>query len=56
MTAHELLTILSRLPHDAIIQINNNGNVSEPDGVTVEMSPDLYEQRDHVILNIKGVI
>lgn len=55
MTAHELLTILSRLPHDAIIQINNNGIVSEPDGVTVEMSTDLYEQRDHVILNVKGV-
>lgn len=55
MTAHELLTILSRLPHDAIIQINNNGTVSEPDGVTVEMSTDLYEQRDHVILNIKEV-
>lgn len=54
MTAHELLTILSRLPHDAIIQINNNGDVSEPDGVTVEMSADLYEQRDHVILNIGG--
>ena len=52
MTAHELLTILSRLPHDAIIQVNNDGDIIEPDNITVEMSPDLYEQRDHVILNV----
>lgn len=56
MTAHELLTILSRLPHDAIIQISNNGDILEPNGVTVEMSADLYEQRDHIILNVEGVI
>ncbi len=49
MTAHELLAILSRLPHDAIIQIDNNGTMSEPDRITVEMSADLYEQRDHII-------
>lgn len=54
MTTHELLTILSRLPHDAIIQIDNNGDTLEPERVTVEMSTDLYEQRDHVILNIGG--
>lgn len=53
MTAHELLTILSRLPHDAIIQVDANGDISEPDIINVEMSPDLYEQRDHVILKCK---
>ena len=50
MTAHELLTILSRLPHDAIIQVDNNGDIIEVDYITVEMSADLYEQRDHIIL------
>ena len=53
MTAHELLTILSRLPHDAIIQVNNGGIVVEPLQVNVEMSTDLYEQRDHVLLICK---
>ena len=50
MTTHELLTILSRLPHDAIITIDNNGEYFEVERVAVEMSTDLYEQRDHVIL------
>ncbi|MBR4123764.1 MAG: hypothetical protein IKT93_05040 [Clostridia bacterium] len=50
MTAHELLTILSRLPHDAIITINNNGVYYGVEQVAVEMSTDLFEQRDHVIL------
>jgi hypothetical protein len=54
MITHELLTILSRLPHDAVILIDNSGDILEPDRVTVEMSSDLYEQRDHVILNIGG--
>lgn len=51
MTAHELLTILSRLPHDAIITIDTGGgDLKNPDGVHVEMSTDLFETRDHVIL------
>ena len=50
MTTHELLTILSRLPHDAIILVDNNDDVLEPTNVIVEISPDLYEQRDHIIL------
>lgn len=54
MTTHELLTILSRLPHDAIIQIYKDGIISEPDSVSVEMSTDLYQQRDHIILNVGG--
>lgn len=54
MTAHELLTILSRLPHDAIIYVDINGVMIEPDRITVEMSPDLYEQRDHVIFICKN--
>lgn len=53
MTAHELLTILSRLPHDAIILVDNSGDIIEPTNIIVEMSPDLYEQRDHIILTIK---
>ena len=53
MTAHELLTILSRLPHDAIITVDANGVLMEPDGVRVEMSPDLYETRDHVIVEVR---
>lgn len=52
MTAHELLTILSRLPHDAVIYVDINGAIIEPQQITVEMSPDLYEQRDHVILKV----
>lgn len=51
MTAQELLTMLTRLPHDAIIQVDNNGEIIEPVNISVEMSPDLYEQRDHIILN-----
>lgn len=53
MTAHELLTILSRLPHDAIITVNINGVMIDLNGVNVEMSNDLYQQRDHVILEIE---
>ena len=54
MTAHELLTILSRLPHDAIITIDNNGIYLELEKINVEMSTDLYEQRDHVILKTEN--
>ncbi len=50
MTAHELLTMLSRLPHDAVIYAEINGDTVEPYKMDVEMSPDLYEQRDHIIL------
>lgn len=50
MTAHELMTMLSRLPHDAVIYAEINGDIVEPYQIGVEMSPDLYEQRDHVIL------
>ena len=50
MKAHQLLTMLSRLPHDAIIQVDNNGDIIEPINILVEISPDLYEQRDHIIL------
>ena len=53
MTAHELLTILSRLPHDAIIYVDNNGGIIAPNYITVEMSTDLYEARDHIILKSK---
>lgn len=50
MTARELLTMLSRLPHDAVILINAGGELLEVENITAEMSPDLYEQRDHVII------
>jgi hypothetical protein len=50
MTTQELLTTLTRLPHDAIIQVDNNGVIIEPVNIVVEMSTDLYEQRDHIIL------
>lgn len=50
MTAHELLAILSRLPHDAIITVDAGGDLVSPDGVSVEMSTDLFETRDHIIL------
>ena len=51
MTARELLTILSRLPHDAFIMIDTGGgDLKEPDGVSVEMSTDLFETRDHIVL------
>lgn len=50
MTSHELLAILSRLPHDAIITVDADGVMIEPDGVAVQMSPDLFEARDHIIL------
>ena len=53
MTAHQLLTMLSRLPHDSIIQVNTNGETIEPYNVYVEISPDLYQQRDHVVLECK---
>ena len=53
MTAHELLTILSRLPHDATIMVKTKSGIIAPEYVNVEMSPDLYEQRDHVILICK---
>ena len=54
MTTHELLTMLSRLPHDAVIQVDNNGVTLEPTNIIVEMSPDLYERRDHVILKVEN--
>lgn len=50
MTTHELLTMLSRLPHDAVILVDNNDTILEPTNIVVEMSPDLYEQRDHIII------
>lgn len=53
MTAHELLTILSRLPHDAIITVLYNNEYIEPNSTSVIMSTDLYEQRDHIILECK---
>ena len=49
MTVHDIIAMLTRLPHDAVILIDNNGDYLEPVNVSVEMSPDLYEQRDHVI-------
>ena len=49
MTTHELITMLSRLPHDAAVQVDNNGDLIEPTNIIVEISPDLYEQRDHII-------
>ena len=54
MLARELLTMLSRLPHDAVVVVNNNGTILEIENITVEMSPDLYEQRDHVILKLEN--
>lgn len=53
MTAHELLTMLSRLPHDAVVMVENNGNILEPDNIIVEMSTDLFQTRDHIILKCK---
>jgi hypothetical protein len=53
MTSQELLTMLTRLPHDAIIMVDNNGEIIEPYKMNVEMSTDLYEQRDHIILKCK---
>jgi hypothetical protein len=53
MTTQELLTMLTRLPHDAIIQVDHDGDIIEPINILVEMSPDLYEQRDHIILKCK---
>ena len=53
MTARELLTILSRLPHDAIISVDYNGELIDLCSVGVDMSTDLYEQRDHIILKCK---
>lgn len=50
MTSQELLTMLTRLPHDAVIMVDNNGEITEPYKIAVEMSTDLYEQRDHIIL------
>ena len=55
MTAHELLTILSRLPHDAVIMIDNDGIYNDLANVYVEMSTDLYSGRDHVILKYKTI-
>ena len=53
MTSQELLTMLTRLPHDAVIMADNNGEITEPYNIHVEMSTDLYEQRDHIILQCK---
>lgn len=53
MISQELLTMLTRLPHDAIIMVDNNGEIIEPINILVEMSTDLYEQRDHIILKCK---
>lgn len=53
MTAHELLTILSRLPHDAVISVNVGGDLLEVDQITVQMSTDLYEHRDHIIIELE---
>lgn len=49
MTVHEIVTMLTRLPHDAVVLVDNNGDFLEPIRISVEMSPDLYEQHDHVI-------
>ena len=49
MTVHEIVAMLTRLPHDAVILVDNNSALLEVSGVSVEMSTDLYEQRDHVI-------
>jgi hypothetical protein len=53
MTSQELLTMLTRLPHDAVIMVEHNGEIIEPYKMNVEMSTDLYEQRDHIILKCK---
>ena len=54
MLARELLTMLSRLPHDAVILVDDGEQLKEINNITVEMSPDLYEQRDHVILKLEN--
>ena len=53
MTSHELLTILSRLPHDAIITVLYKDDYIEPNSASVLMSTDLYQERDHIILECK---
>lgn len=53
MTARELLTMLARLPHDAIIQVDHDDEIIEPINILVEISTDLYQQRDHIILQCK---
>lgn len=52
MLARDLLTMLSRLPHDAVILIDNGAELKEIESVTAEMSTDLYESRDHIIIKL----
>ena len=53
MLARELLTMLSRLPHDAIVLVDDGEQLQEIKNIIIEMSPDLYEQRDHVIIKLE---
>ncbi len=53
MTVHELFTILSRAPHDAVVLVNAGGDPLEVEKIIVQMSPDLYETRDHVIVEVR---
>lgn len=52
MLARDLLTMLSRLPHDAVILIDNGAELKEIESVIAEMSTDLYESRDHIIIKL----
>lgn len=53
MLARELLTMLSRLPHDAVVLVDNGKQLKEINNIIVEMSTDLYEQRGHVIIKLE---
>ena len=53
MTVHELFTILSRAPHDAIVLVDAGGDPLEAKKIIVQMSADLYEARDHVIIEVR---
>jgi hypothetical protein len=52
MLARDLLTMLSRLPHDAVILIDTGKGLKEIESVIAEMSTDLYEARDHIIIKL----
>lgn len=53
MLARDLLTMLSRSPHDAVILIDDGAELKEIESVIVEMSTDLYESRDHIIIKVE---
>lgn len=52
MLARDLLTMLSRLPHDAVILIDTGTELKDISTVIAEMSTDLYESRDHIIIKL----